>query len=70
MLPARQHQSSVPFDRQSPAQGSVNSLYFSEEEHAGGLVFAYAKSEVREFRSHSALLVLPTNGILVFARWH
>lgn len=37
------------FDRQAAAQGNLNSLYFSDKGHAGGLVFDYAKADVRQF---------------------
>ena len=37
------------FDRQSPAGGQWNSLYFTDKGHAGGLVFDFAKPEVRDF---------------------
>jgi 1,4-alpha-glucan branching enzyme len=37
------------FDRQSSAEGNRNSLYFTDKGHAGGLVFDFAKPEVRAF---------------------
>jgi 1,4-alpha-glucan branching enzyme len=37
------------FDRQPSQGGNKNSLYFTNTGHAGGLVFDYAKPEVRGF---------------------
>jgi 1,4-alpha-glucan branching enzyme len=37
------------FDRQPTSGGNANSLYFTDKGHAGGLVFDYAKPEVRDF---------------------
>ena len=37
------------FDRQSTQGGNADSLYFTATGHAGGLVFDYAKPEVRDF---------------------
>jgi len=37
------------FDRQPPEQGNSRSLYFMDKGHAGGLVFDYARPEVRAF---------------------
>jgi 1,4-alpha-glucan branching enzyme len=46
------------FDRQSPAGGQGNSLYFSDKGHAGGLVFDFAKPEVRDFLIQNATFFL------------
>lgn len=46
------------FDRQSPAGGQRNSLYFTDKGHAGGLVFDYAKPEVRDFLIQNARFFL------------
>ena len=46
------------FDRQSTAGGHQNSLYFSDKGHAGGLVFDFAKPEVREFLIQNARFFL------------
>lgn len=46
------------FDRQLPAGGHRNSLYFTDKGHAGGLVFDYAKPEVRDFLIHNATFFL------------
>jgi 1,4-alpha-glucan branching enzyme len=46
------------FDRQSPAGGNANSLYFSERGHAGGLVFDFGKPEVRDFLIQNARFFL------------
>jgi 1,4-alpha-glucan branching enzyme len=46
------------FDRQSTAEGNKNSLYFSERGHAGGLVFDFAKPEVRDFLIQNARFFL------------
>lgn len=37
------------FDRQRTEGGNRNSLYFTDRGHAGGLVFDFAKPEVRDF---------------------
>ncbi|MDP9132937.1 MAG: alpha-amylase family glycosyl hydrolase [Nitrospirota bacterium] len=42
------------FDRQSTAAGHHNSLYFTDKGHAGGLVFDFAKPEVRDFLIQNA----------------
>ncbi len=42
------------FDRQSQSHGNTNSLYFTDKGHAGGLVFDYAKPEVRDFLIQNA----------------
>ena len=46
------------FDRQIPAGGHRNSLYFTEKGHAGGLVFDFAKPEVRDFLIQNARVFL------------
>ncbi len=46
------------FDRQDPAGGRRNSLYFTDRGHAGGLVFDFAKPEVRDFLIHNAKFFL------------
>ncbi|MEP6957199.1 MAG: alpha-amylase family glycosyl hydrolase [Nitrospirota bacterium] len=46
------------FDRQSPAGGQKNSLYFTDKGHAGGLVFDFAKPEVRDFLIQNAKFFL------------
>jgi 1,4-alpha-glucan branching enzyme len=46
------------FDRQPPEGGHRNSLYFTDKEHAGGLVFDYGKPEVREFLIQNAKFFL------------
>jgi 1,4-alpha-glucan branching enzyme len=46
------------FDRQSTAGGHRNSLYFSDHGHAGGLVFDFAKPEVRDFLIQNARFLL------------
>lgn len=46
------------FDRQDPAGGQWNSLYFTDKGHAGGLVFDFAKPEVRDFLIHNAKFFL------------
>ncbi|WHZ24375.1 MAG: 1,4-alpha-glucan branching enzyme [Nitrospira sp.] len=46
------------FDRQDPAGGQRNSLYFTDKGHAGGLVFDFAKPEVRDFLIHNAKFFL------------
>lgn len=45
-------------DRQSPAGGQWNSLYFTDKGHAGGLVFDFAKPEVRDFLIQNARFFL------------
>jgi len=45
-------------DRQSPAGGQWNSLYFTDKGHAGGLVFDFAKPEVRDFLIQNAKFFL------------
>lgn len=42
------------FDRQRADGGQRNSLYFTDVGHAGGLVFDFAKPEVRDFLIHNA----------------
>ena len=46
------------FDRQDPAVGQWNSLYFTDTGHAGGLVFDFAKPEVRDFLIQNARFFL------------
>ena len=46
------------FDRQSSQVGDRNSLYFSDKGHAGGLVFDFAKPEVRDFLIQNAKFFL------------
>ena len=46
------------FDRQPPAGGNNNTLYFTDKGHAGGLVFDYAKPEVRDFLIQNAKFFL------------
>ncbi|HSN05328.1 MAG TPA: alpha-amylase family glycosyl hydrolase [Nitrospira sp.] len=46
------------FDRQSPAGGQRNSLYFTAKGHAGGLVFDFSKPEVRDFLIQNAKFFL------------
>jgi 1,4-alpha-glucan branching enzyme len=46
------------FDRQSIEGGNRNSLYFTDKGHAGGLVFDYAKPEVRDFLIQNAKFFL------------
>ena len=46
------------FDRQLPAGGQGNSLYFSDRGHAGGLVFDFAKPEVQDFLIQNATFFL------------
>ncbi|MBP8117682.1 MAG: 1,4-alpha-glucan branching protein, partial [Nitrospira sp.] len=46
------------FDRQDPAGGQRNSLYFTNVGHAGGLVFDFAKPEVRDFLIQNAKFFL------------
>jgi 1,4-alpha-glucan branching enzyme len=46
------------FDRQSTDGGHRNSLYFTDKGHAGGLVFDFGKSEVRDFLIHNAKFFL------------
>jgi 1,4-alpha-glucan branching enzyme len=45
-------------DRQSTEGGNRNSLYFTDKGHAGGLVFDYAKPEVRDFLIQNAKFFL------------
>ncbi|CAI4033109.1 1,4-alpha-glucan branching enzyme [Nitrospira tepida] len=46
------------FDRQSTQGGHRNSLYFTDKGHAGGLVFDFAKPEVRDFLIQNAKFFL------------
>ena len=46
------------FDRQDTTAGHRNSLYFTEKGHAGGLVFDFAKPEVRDFLIQNAKFFL------------
>mgnify|MGYP003487416967 FL=1 len=46
------------FDRQNPAGGQRHSLYFTDVGHAGGLVFDFAKPEVRDFLIQNAKFFL------------
>lgn len=46
------------FDRQDPTGGQRNSLYFTNVGHAGGLVFDFAKPEVRDFLIQNAKFFL------------
>jgi 1,4-alpha-glucan branching enzyme len=46
------------FDRQRTDQGQRGSLYFTDKGHAGGLVFDFAKSEVRDFLIQNAKFFL------------
>jgi 1,4-alpha-glucan branching enzyme len=46
------------FDRQSTAGGNRNSLYFTDKGHAGGLVFDFGKSDVRDFLIQNAKFFL------------
>lgn len=46
------------FDRQHPAGGQRSSLYFTDTGHAGGLVFDFAKPEVRDFLIQNAKFFL------------
>jgi 1,4-alpha-glucan branching enzyme len=46
------------FDRQATAGGQRHSLYFTEKGHAGGLVFDFAKPEVRDFLIQNAKFFL------------
>jgi 1,4-alpha-glucan branching enzyme len=46
------------FDRQSAQGGNRNSLYFTDKGHAGGLVFDFAKPEVRDFLIQNAKFFL------------
>ena len=48
----------VFFDRQDPAGGQWNSLYFTDRGHAGGLVFDFSKPEVRDFLIQNAKFYL------------
>jgi 1,4-alpha-glucan branching enzyme len=45
-------------DRQSPDGGQWNSLYFTDKGHACGLVFDFAKPEVRDFLIQNAKFFL------------
>ncbi|TMH01356.1 MAG: 1,4-alpha-glucan branching protein [Betaproteobacteria bacterium] len=46
------------FDRQSTDGGNMNSLYFTDKGHAGGLVFDFGKPEVRDFLIQNAKFFL------------
>ncbi|MBX3346947.1 MAG: alpha amylase C-terminal domain-containing protein [Nitrospira sp.] len=46
------------FDRQSGSGGQRDSLYFTDRGHAGGLVFDFAKPEVRDFLIQNAKFFL------------
>lgn len=46
------------FDRQDKAGGHLNSLYFTDKGHAGGLVFDFAKPEVRDYLIQNAKFFL------------
>jgi 1,4-alpha-glucan branching enzyme len=46
------------FDRQAGTNDNRNSLYFSDRGHAGGLVFDFAKPEVRDFLIENAKFLL------------
>ena len=46
------------FDRQSAQGGNRGSLYFTDRGHAGGLVFDFGKSEVRDFLIQNARFFL------------
>ncbi len=46
------------FDRQATAGGQANSPYFTDKGHAGGLVFDFAKPEVRDFLIQNATFFL------------
>ncbi|MGH9424613.1 MAG: alpha-amylase family glycosyl hydrolase, partial [Thermoanaerobaculia bacterium] len=46
------------FDRQNPVAGQWNALYFTDKGHAGGLVFDFAKPEVRDFLIQNARFFL------------
>jgi 1,4-alpha-glucan branching enzyme len=46
------------FDRQSTAGGNRSSLYFTDRGHAGGLVFDFGKSDVRDFLIQNARFFL------------
>jgi 1,4-alpha-glucan branching enzyme len=46
------------FDRQSCSGGNGNSLYFTDRGHAGGLLFDFAKPEVRDFLIGNAVFFL------------
>jgi 1,4-alpha-glucan branching enzyme len=46
------------FDRQPTDGGQRNSLYFTDRGHAGGLVFDFAKPEVRDFLIQNAKFFL------------
>jgi 1,4-alpha-glucan branching enzyme len=45
-------------DRQPAAGGNLNSLYFTDRGHAGGLVFDFGKPEVRDFLIQNARFFL------------
>jgi 1,4-alpha-glucan branching enzyme len=51
-------QSMYFMDRQPTAGGNGNSLYFTDRGHAGGLVFDYAKPQVRDFLIQNAKFYL------------
>ncbi|MEZ6113274.1 MAG: alpha-amylase family glycosyl hydrolase [Pirellulaceae bacterium] len=51
-------QSMYFFDRQSTAGGHGNSQYFMNKDHAGGLLFDFAKPEVRDFLIQNAKFFL------------
>ena len=46
------------FDRQATGAGHINSLYFTDKGHAGGLVFDFGKPEVRDFLIQNAKFLL------------
>jgi 1,4-alpha-glucan branching enzyme len=46
------------FDRQATQGGHLNSLYFTDKGHAGGLVFDFGKPEVRDFLIQNAKFFL------------
>lgn len=46
------------FDRQPTDGGHRNSLYFTDRGHAGGLVFDFARPEVRDFLIQNARFIL------------
>ena len=46
------------FDRQPTGEGNRGSLYFSNTGHAGGLVFDFSKSEVKDFLIQNAKFFL------------
>jgi 1,4-alpha-glucan branching enzyme len=53
-------------DRQSSDGGQWNSLYFTDKGHAGGLVFDFAKPEVRDFLIQNAKFFLDEYRVDVF----